>query len=196
MIPLVIYGSAGVANYSNGIIYLNRHKSYQVFKHELFHHFGFVDEYPLTKSVAARVCRGEAPYFSGENLYIVAQDQVDKVNWQQVKARWQQKFNDSFNHITAVSSCKDSGYVAYKPIAELTLMQYMDQPLPVAYILRAQQKMFTEPETFANYQYAYALAYDQLGDLNGYRYWLEQSAAQGYLVANRLLNNMCLKSKC
>ncbi|MFT5164579.1 MAG: hypothetical protein ACI9FJ_003182 [Alteromonadaceae bacterium] len=185
--PLIIFGDSGIANYANGIIYLNHHKRYGVFKHELFHHFGFIDEYPLTQSAGQRVCQGNTAGFVGENLFIVPTEQVAKVNWQQIRQQWQVKYSGGVKAVKAVASCNNFAYTAYAPTAQMTLMAFMDQTLPAAYVQRATDKLQTEPFDFANYQYAYALAFDDQGDRLAYLYWLEQSAGQGYRVAGELL---------
>lgn len=179
VMPVLIYGDAGMANYNNGIVYLNRHKGYKIFKHELFHHFGFIDEYALPKAVAGRICR---PGLVGENLFVVKAGEVARM-----PSSWRKTYADSGQAMTAVSSCEGTRYIAYRPGEKMTLMEFMDQPLPTSYIQSASEKLRAQPFELANYQYAYALAFDDKGDKVGYRYWLEQSAKQGYRVAQALL---------
>lgn len=171
-LPVIVHGQAGVANYNNGIIFINHLKSYGVFKHELFHHFGFIDEYPLPQKLAKRVCKVASPRYVGENLFVVPK----------------QNLNEGLQKgMTKVDTCQSSDAVAFKPTAELTLMAFMDQPLPEVYLQRARAKLLSDTSTMANYQYAYALAFDEKGSRNEYLRWLKLSAQQGYKIAKELL---------
>ncbi|MFT4926726.1 MAG: hypothetical protein ACI8WB_002824 [Phenylobacterium sp.] len=179
--PVLIYGQSGVANYSNGMVYLNRHKGYGVFKHELFHHFGFIDEYALPPVIAARVCQTEQVGFAGENLMVVPAGQAIELS--QAQLYWP---GENIT-LTPVSTCQGLASRAYKPVAQLTLMAFMDQAMPQLYIRRAKFKLDQEAFDLANYQYGYALAYDDKGQRQDYLHWLRLSAQQGYRVAERLL---------
>jgi hypothetical protein len=63
----------------------------------------------------------------------------------------------------------------------------MDQSIPKPYIQRLRQKLTKHSNELSNYQYAFALAYDEKGQSSMYRYWLQKSAKQGYQVAKKLL---------
>jgi hypothetical protein len=170
-LPVIVHGQAGIANYNNGLIFLNSHKSFGVFKHELFHHFGFIDEYPLQQQTAASLCNVQMPRFVGENLYIVPENQLDL---------------HRPKNMTAVSTCQGMDVVAFKPVTTMTLMEYVDEPLPEAYLQRAKSKLLNN-SLLPNYQYAYALAFEQNGQRAQYLQWLTRSANQGYEVAAALL---------
>jgi hypothetical protein len=171
-LPVIVHGQTGVANYNNGIIFINHHKSYGVFTHELFHHFGFIDEYPLPHKLAEKLCKVKSPRYVGENLFVVPK----------------QNLNEGLQQgMTKVDTCQRFDAVAFKPTKELTLMAFMDQPLPKVYLERARVKLLSDNHLMANYQYAYALAFDQKGHRNEYLRWLKLSAQQGYQVAKELL---------
>ncbi|MCJ8269711.1 MAG: hypothetical protein MJK04_09945, partial [Psychrosphaera sp.] len=171
-LPVIVHGQFGVANYNNGIIFTNHHKSYGVFKHELFHHFGFIDEYPLPQKLAESVCKVKIPRYVGENLFVVPKQNLDQGLQQ---------------GMTKVDTCQNFDAVAFKPTKELTLMAFVDQPLPKVYLERARVKLLSDTHAMANYQYAYALAFDQKGRRNEYLRWLKLSAHQGYQIAKTLL---------
>jgi hypothetical protein len=167
-LPVVVQPAIEKAHYNNGIIFLNRHKSYGVFKHELFHHLGFVDEYPLIGETAEKLCNVKKAGYVAHNLYIMPGRAGE---------------NGTPAGMTAVSTCDNTDAVAYKPVEQLTLMEFMDQPLPALYRQKAQHTLVHEIATLANFQYAYALAFERLGKQKQYLHWLQRSADQGYEVA-------------
>lgn len=172
-LPVVIYGDKGQANYNNGIIFINHHKRYGVFKHELMHHFGFMDEYPLTGVVRARLCHREGPGWVGENLYIMPANTPQ---------------GELPDKMVPVRACEGTSSQAYKPVDMMTVMEFMDQPLPSEYSQKAINKLTAEDGLLANYQYAYALAFARKGEQASYRFWLEKSAQSGYKIARELLD--------
>ena len=169
-LPLLLFGDAGIANYNNGVVSLNRNSSFGVFTHELFHHFGFMDEYALNPGRARQLCQ---PGKLGENLQVVSRTQ-----WQQLGIPQSRR----------VATCEHSEFVAFKAVNGLTNMGYMDQPMPSKY-LRLARKRLEKARGLANVQYAIALAYHDKGDLSGYRLWLQRSANDGYPVAEQIMRS-------
>lgn len=170
-LPVIIHGSKGKANYNNGIIFIGPDKTFGVFKHELMHHFGFMDEYRLSGRVAKAICDRVMPGFVGENLYVVPDA----------------KQTESLPpNMIAVATCDGHSSQAYKSIDSLTIMEFMDQPLPDLYLQRVKQQLQADNQPMANYQYAYALAFLRQGHEQQYRFWLANSAQQGYAVAKSL----------
>lgn len=178
VLPVVVHGHSGVANYNNGIIFTNLSKSYGVFVHELFHHFGFIDEYSLPTSIGSKICKVTEPSAKGENLMVVPLSALEDF-----------KRSDSYQLFsTPTDTCNQFDSIAYKLVPQMTIMGYMDQSVPSQYATKARNKMQLRFNFLSNYQYAYALAYEEFNDMESYQLWLQKSATQGYQVAESLLN--------
>ncbi len=172
VLPVIVYGAKGKANYNNGIIFINRLKSFGVFAHELMHHFGFLDEYALAHDTAQSICAKAQAGFVGENLYILPQGQAPE---------------GMIADMVKVATCDATSAQAYKLVKPMTLMEFMDQSLPPLYLDKIKDKLHNRQQQMANYQYAYALAFERRGQLDEYRFWLNASAANGYFAAKVLL---------
>lgn len=177
VLPVIVHGQLGVANYNNGIVFTNLSKSFEVFVHELFHHFGFLDEYALSSKIGQTICHVTAPTAKGGNLMVVPSSKLDAFK----ASKLYQRFS------TQAHTCDQFDSVAFKLSSQMTIMGYMDQSIPDLYIAIARDKMLHRFDSMSNYQYAYALAYEQFDDHANYRLWLEKSAAQGYREAKSLL---------
>ena len=140
----------------------------------MLHHFGFIDEYPLIGATGKKLCEVTKVGKLGENLMVVPKNQLDQYK------------KDHLNSF-AVPTCDNFTAAAFKPVSALTVMQYMDQSIPKPYIQRLRQKLTKHSNELSNYQYAFALAYDEKDQSSMYRYWLRKSAKQGYQVAKKLL---------
>ena len=177
VLPVLVHGQSGVANYNNGIIFTNLSKTYGVFVHELFHHFGFIDEYRLPLGIGSKVCNVTKPTFRGANLVVVPTSDVEDFKQSKLYLRY----------FTPVDTCDRFDSVAFKLSPQMTIMGYMDQQVPDSYIHLARNKMLSSSDSMSNYQYAYALAFEYVSDIKNYQIWLRNSAKQGYKVADALL---------
>lgn len=132
---LVVIADEGKANVYNGIMFLDLADTYDVFVHELAHFAGFVDEYPLSSGLAESTCvRDDAPnliYASeGSNL-----DLAELAKW----------FNTAHPvRLSSSRTCNNHQNSAYKPVNEMTFMEFYDQgSIPDIYLtlwLRALQE--------------------------------------------------------
>ena len=118
-LPVVVLAGEGTANYDNGVIYLSDQTGYGTFRHELFHHLGFIDEYPLPPWRAAIWCK---PGMRASNVKVIEPHQ-----WPQARQQgW-----------TKTRTCQNTAYLAIKPVSGSTNMEFMDQPMPTEYLRRA-----------------------------------------------------------
>ena len=123
---LVIFAKQGKANVHNGIMYLDQQDSYDVLVHELAHFAGFIDEYPLSKELAERVCSG----IDTPNLVFqqAGQKQPDLHYWQQ------QGRSDKVK-LTKARTCNNHSAQAFKVSSEMTFLEYHDlNRIPTAYV--------------------------------------------------------------
>jgi hypothetical protein len=123
---LVIFAKQGKANVHNGIMYLDQQDSYDVLVHELAHFAGFIDEYPLSKELAERVCSG----IDTPNLVFqqAGQKQPDLHYWQQ------QGRSDKVK-LTKARTCNNHSAQAFKVSSEMTFLEYHDlNRIPTSYV--------------------------------------------------------------
>lgn len=110
----VVIAQNGVANVHNGIMYLDKHDDYLVFLHELAHFAGFVDEYPLSSELAENFChRDKAP-----NL-VFANNQSEIID---------NPFPSLALPVTLTKArtCQLTSRIAFKPVTQMTFMEYHD----------------------------------------------------------------------
>jgi hypothetical protein len=176
---LVIFANKGKANVHNGIMFLDRQDSYDVFIHELAHFSGFVDEYPLSQSLAKRVCAGvDAP-----NLVFkqAGKLEADRNYWQSIAL---QNSTDIFTART----CDNHSAQAFKASNQLTFMEYHDTAfIPDNYLIawqRQLQKTPNQPSAHINF----AQLYEQSNNLSESQFW--RTKYQQYLSANTHDNNL------
>lgn len=170
---LVMFANKGKANVHNGIMFLDRKDTYDVFIHELAHFSGFIDEYPLSKELAKRVCAGvDAPNIVFKQSQ---QIEVDRQYWQSIG---QQNSTDLY----AARTCDNHTTQAYKASKQLTFMEYHDTGfIPVQYLTAWQQqlqKMPNQPSAHVNF----AQLYEQSNNLSESKFW--RAKYQQYLNAN------------
>jgi len=168
---LVIFADKGKANVHNGIMFLDRQDSYDVFIHELAHFSGFVDEYPLSQKLAKRVCAGvDAP-----NMVFSLPDSknIDKTYWQSIDL-------DVESDVFMARTCDNHIAQAYKASSELTFMEYHD----VAYIpqqyLTAWEKRLTAHQDLPPAHVNFVQLYDEQNNQIESEFW--QNRYQEYLA--------------
>lgn len=108
---IIMMPRQGMANVSNGTMLVNSRANYSVFLHELMHFSGFEDEYVLSQSKQAWLCRLSG--YVAPNLYISHNDDAP-IGWHKAK------------------SCQKGG-VAYKPSKNWSIMQYQQLGLSAQY---------------------------------------------------------------
>lgn len=115
----VIFSLQGKAYVHNGLMFLDRTDTYSVFVHELAHFAGFLDEYPLSASLAERICNGKGQ----ANLVILPQGhrQTD---------------------LSPSRTCDNHPHQAYKLSDKMTFMEYHDQQqIPLRYLRIWRQQL-------------------------------------------------------
>jgi hypothetical protein len=176
---LVMFAKKGKANVHNGIMFLDRQDSYDVFIHELAHFAGFIDEYPLSQGLAKRVCKGvDAPnivFKQAETL------DVDRQYWQSIGL---QNSTDIF----AARTCDNHFAQAFKASSQLTFMEYHDTGFIPAQYLTAWQRQLQKTPNLPSAHINFAQLYEQSNNLSESQFW--RTKYQQYLgsYADKVIN--------
>lgn len=159
---LVMFADKGKANVHNGVMFLDRQDSYDVFVHELAHFAGFIDEYPLSQNLAKRVCAGvDAPnivFKQAEKLV------VDRQYWRSIGL---QNSTDIF----AARTCDNHSTQAFKASNQLTFMEYHDTGFIPAHYLTAWQKQLQKTPNLPSAHINFAQLYEQSNNLSESQFW-------------------------
>lgn len=190
----------GGANVNNGILYIDKHDDVNVFTHELSHLLGFIDEYALPENHLA--CQSVQSEAFAHNVVILPislkgdkEDALRKLKSQipwaehidsdtpiltNVKGKWQigTPYSDESNHandigLYEVNTCNNEKLKAFKPVKQVTQLNYYEEPFPLFYSERAHK----EPNRFSmpSYHYNIAKAFFKNGeDIKGIK-WLAHS---------------------
>ena len=140
----VVVAEQGKANVQNGVMYLDISDSYSVFVHELAHFSGFVDEYPIGRTMATRLCNSsDINDFTPPNLI------VDSAYWyspHSTVANWLEI--DPATIIAPAKTCAIIGKDSYKPSRRITFMEHHDSGVipPLHLVLWEQQLMKQEAQ--------------------------------------------------
>tara|TARA_R110002153_G_scaffold18154_2_gene63551 strand:- start:16194 stop:17318 length:1125 start_codon:yes stop_codon:yes gene_type:complete len=176
---LVMFANKGKANVHNGIMFLDRKDTYDVFIHELAHFSGFIDEYPLTKELAKRVCAGvDAPNIVFKQA---EQSKVDRHYWQSIGLQ-------NSTDLYAARTCNNHTSQAYKASKQLTFMEYHDTAfIPASYLSAWQKQLQTTPNQ-PSAHINFAQLYEQSNNLSESQFW--RAKYQQYITtsANRVSN--------
>jgi hypothetical protein len=162
---LVIFAAQGKANVHNGIMYLDSQDTYDVFVHELAHFSGFVDEYPLSKDLASRVCDGRA----APNLVFqqAGQGKADLSLWSSL--------GDEYGvAVTPARTCDNHSSQAYKPSADITFMEFHDQAYIPPVYMAAWLKRLANPLTQTPAYINFAQLYEGQNKLSQGKYWRQR----------------------
>ncbi|OUL59513.1 hypothetical protein B1199_04400 [Pseudoalteromonas ulvae] len=116
---LIVLSDTGKANVNQGILYLNKLSSFEVYKHEWMHLLGLEDEYRLSKQSSQTRCRLVNPL---SQLHY----QINTV---------------AEGALFPVSTCDESYINAFKAISAATIMEFLDKPLPQAYLDKARSNI-------------------------------------------------------
>lgn len=119
---IVIIVEQGEANTRGGLMYLDKQDDSQVFIHELAHWLGYVDEYQLKPRQQQQLCKVQSAGWISANIF-VAPKTMSQVDAQQIAG----------SSLYSTNTCNQSNYQAYKPLAELSFMEYLDLPLTQTY---------------------------------------------------------------
>lgn len=124
----VIFTDNDKAYVQGSRMYLSDTHNYDVFKHELFHFAGFVDEYPLNKRLAAQFCNLKTTI---PNLMVTAKNAQPPII---EKHPYLGKLGRSDIHLTKTNTCNNTDLQAWKFVAETTFMEYQELPVSEVYI--------------------------------------------------------------
>lgn len=170
---LVMFADKGKANVHNGIMFLDRLDTYDVFIHELAHFSGFIDEYPLSEGLAKRVCAGvDAP-----NMVFKKSEEIniDRQYWQSIGL---QNNIDIF----AARTCDNHSTQAFKASSKLTFMEFHDTAYIPANYLAAWQKQLQKTPNQPSVHINFAQLYEQSNNLSESQFW--RTRYQQYLKSN------------
>ena len=176
---LVMFANEGKANVHNGIMFLDRMDTYDVFIHELAHFSGFIDEYPLSQNLAKRVCAGiDAP-----NIVFKQAEQinVDRLYWQSIGMQ-------SSTDVFAARTCDNHPAQAFKASNQLTFMEYHDTAFIPAHYLTAWQRQLQKTPNLPSAHVNFAQLYEQSNNLSESQFW--RAKYQQYISSsvNRVIN--------
>ncbi len=162
---LVIFADQGKANVHNGIMYLDSQDSYDVFVHELAHFAGFVDEYPLSKSLANEVCEGRA----APNLVFkqARQSEADLTLWSSID-------DEHGVSVVRARTCDNHSSQAFKPSADITFMEFHDQAYIPSVYIAAWLKRLANPQTQTPAYINFAQLYEGQNKLIQGRFWRQR----------------------
>ena len=177
---LVMFANQGKANVHNGIMFLDRQDTYDVFIHELAHFSGFIDEYPLSQGLAKRVCAGvDAPNMVFKRA---EQPEPDQEYWRSIGM---QHNTDLF----AARTCENHATQAFKASNQLTFMEYHDTAFIPAQYLTAWQKQLQKAPNQPSAHINFAQLYEQSNNLSESKFW--RARYQQYLNGNsKNINNL------
>lgn len=115
---LVVIAEQGKANVNNGIMFLDLADNYSVFIHELAHFAGFVDEYPLSTGLAENYCVVE----NAPNVVIAKeQENLELADM----SEWLSSADEIV--LSPARTCNNHSNQAFKPVREMTFMEFYDQ---------------------------------------------------------------------
>jgi hypothetical protein len=159
---LVMFADKGKANVHNGIMFLDRMDTYDVFIHELAHFSGFIDEYPLSQDLAKRICAGiDAPNIVFKQA---GQINVDRLYWQSIGMQ-------SSTDVFAARTCDNHPTQAFKASNQLTFMEYHDTAFIPAHYLIAWQKQLQNTPALPSAHVNFAQLYEQSNNLSESQFW-------------------------
>ncbi|XQW83743.1 hypothetical protein ACOYR1_11385 [Thalassotalea piscium] len=185
----------GGANVHEGILYLDSNDDVNVFKHELLHLAGFIDEYPLPrdhpfcnsvgkKSSSHNIVVLEASY-KGLRQY-VRQKVLKQIPWaklikpttpilSKVNSGWKVETPSSFENTIGLfpaKTCANSRYISVKPLIKQTTLTYNELPLPPLYqdFLSMKGEQFRMP----SFHYNIALALEKSGKTLNAQQWFDK----------------------
>jgi hypothetical protein len=177
---LVMFANKGKANVHNGVMFLDRQDTYDVFIHELAHFSGFIDEYPLSQALAKRVCAGvDAP-----NI-VFKQAEGSKADLQY----WQSIGLQNSTALFAARTCDNHSTQAFKASNQLTFMEYHDTAYIPSYYLTAWQRQLQKTPNQPSAHVNFAQLYEQSNNLSESQFW--RARYQQYISssANKMTNH-------
>jgi len=152
---LMIMAKNGKANVNQGVMYLAENSSFNVFKHEFMHLFGFEDEYQLSANNQKLRCQILGINSKYSQLTLALNTRKQPLGFE------------------AVPTCNGTGVNAYKPGKKLTLMQYLDKPIPEHYKSKLENNINNGLSDFPVFSMA-------LSTFSQRFYWYQYAAKLGF----------------
>lgn len=168
---LVVVAGQGHASYNNGWLQLPVGADLALFRHELSHLFGFLDEYPLSAAVAADEC---IPGRITPNLVFAKTDVASYLQ------HWQLAATDI--ELTAVTTCQQLKQQAYRVVAVDSHLQHYELAMPALYLQLMQQQL-QQPELLMPVQYYFAYLARQQQNWPQWQQLMQLAAEAGYPAA-------------
>ncbi|WP_297820367.1 hypothetical protein [uncultured Paraglaciecola sp.] len=170
---LVMFANKGKANVHNGVMFLDRQDTYDVFIHELAHFSGFIDEYPLSQALAKRVCAGvDAPNIVFQQAKKL---KADRQYWQSIGLK-------NNTGIFTARTCDNHSTQAFKASKQLTFMEYHDTGfIPYSYLMAWQRQLQITPNQ-PSAHINFAQLYEQSDNLSESQFW--RARYQQYLSSS------------
>ena len=161
----VVFAEQGKANVKNGIMFLDLADTYSVFVHELAHFAGFVDEYPLSSSMAQIHCfRSDAP-----NIMVTTEVEAPSAE------KMDQWFSVSENVLLSKArTCNNHPAQAYKPTPQLTFMEYHDQGVIPSLYLSLWHKQLSTPSALTPVYVNFAQHLQSVGESQQAASWWQR----------------------
>ncbi|WP_372769264.1 hypothetical protein [Pseudoalteromonas sp.] len=127
---LAFFSKQGIANAYANQLHMSYLQSERVLLHELMHLYGFIDEYPLKKALAQRVCNVDKTTRIAKNIVVLpnSNDAADRISF---------NGQDWFR----ANTCDNATGQAYKPVSVTSNLELLDLPLPNLYKIWLQQAM-------------------------------------------------------
>ncbi len=172
---LVVVAGQGHASYNNGWLQLPVGADLALFRHELSHLFGFLDEYPLSAAVAADEC---VPGRITPNLVFAKSDVTSYLQ------HWQLAATDI--ELTAVATCQQLKQQAYRVVAADSHLQHYELPMPALYLQLMQQQL-QQPQLLMPVQYYFAYLARQQQKWPQWQQLMQLAAQAGYPAAKEAL---------
>ncbi|KKO47269.1 hypothetical protein WG68_01080 [Arsukibacterium ikkense] len=167
---LLIIAGQGLASYNNGIVQLPDTASLALLQHEFMHALGFIDEYPLAKAAAEKLC--QPGHFAANLLF--DNSPATLAAWQQ---RWQVK--TAALELTAVDTCQATRQQAYRLVAGSNPMQSYQAAMPELYQQLMTQAL-QQPEQIMPVQYYFAYLARQQEAWQQWHALMQLAASHGY----------------
>lgn len=191
---LLVVGEKGKANVNNGVLYIDLVDTYDVVVHELAHFVGFADEYPLSESLAERICHIDNPppnivlqvpvlepeldVVDDESFDLIAEQTEESDNNESLPldlSYWE-RFGERIQ-LTRSRTCDNHKNQAYKASKRLTFMEYYDTKyIPPLYLAMWEDRL-SQKENLLPAYINLGQALDRKGDTDAAQYWWDSLAA-------------------
>lgn len=168
----IVIAEQGKANVQNGIMFLDISDAYSVLVHELAHFSGFIDEYPLNKSLANRYCSKPAiRTFAPPNVVLADGESYSP---SATLTRWPKALQGQALTLTPTKTCDLVDVEAYKPSEVITFMEHHDTGTIPAVYLALWKEQLDNPNSHRPISMNLFQAFHKKGNTQQAGYWLAE----------------------